>query len=44
LKFLEALEHSRVFSKVQVRAEHRPDQTTSSDKILLDLSVWYETT
>jgi Tfp pilus assembly protein PilN len=44
LKFLEALEHSRVFSKVQVKAEHRPDQTTSSDKILLDLSVWYETT
>jgi Tfp pilus assembly protein PilN len=44
LKFLEALEHSKVFSKIQVKAEHRPDQAGTPDKILLDLSVWYETT
>lgn len=44
LKFLEALEHSKVFSKVQVKAEHRPEQTAGPDKIILDLSVWYETT
>jgi len=44
LKFLEALEKSKVFSKVQVKAEHRPDQVTGQDKIVLDLSVWYETT
>jgi Tfp pilus assembly protein PilN len=44
LKFLEALEKSKVFSKIQVRAEHRPDQALGPDRILLDLSVWYETT
>jgi Tfp pilus assembly protein PilN len=44
IKFLEALEKSRVFSRVQVKAEHRPEQTTGPDKIILDLSVWYETT
>jgi Tfp pilus assembly protein PilN len=43
LKFLEALEKSKVFSKVQVRAEHRPEQTGGADKIILDLNVWYET-
>ena len=44
LKFLGALEKSKVFSKVQVKAEHRPEQVTGQDKIVLDLSVWYETT
>jgi Tfp pilus assembly protein PilN len=43
IKFLEALERSKVFSKVQVRAEHRPEQAGGADKIILDLSVWYET-
>ena len=44
IKFLEALEKSKVFSKIQVRAEHRPEQASGPDKIILDLSVWYETT
>jgi Tfp pilus assembly protein PilN len=44
LKFLGALENSKVFSKVQVKAEHRPELVTGQDKIVLDLSVWYETT
>jgi len=43
IKFLEALERSKVFSKVQVKAEHRPEQAGGADKIILDLSVWYET-
>jgi Tfp pilus assembly protein PilN len=44
LRFLEALEKSKVFSKVQVKAEHRSEQAAGPDKIILDLSVWYETT
>jgi Tfp pilus assembly protein PilN len=44
IKFLEALEKSRVFSQVQVKSEHRLEQATGLDKIVLDLSVWYETT
>ncbi len=40
----EALEKSKVFSKIQVKAEHRPELVTGQDKIVLDLSVWYETT
>jgi Tfp pilus assembly protein PilN len=44
IRFLEALEKSKVFSKIQVKAEHRPEQAAGPDKIILDLSVWYETT
>jgi Tfp pilus assembly protein PilN len=44
IKFLGALEKSKVFSKVQVKAEHRLEQVTGQDRIVLDLSVWYETT
>ncbi|MGH9714783.1 MAG: hypothetical protein ACRD5M_15930 [Candidatus Acidiferrales bacterium] len=44
IKFLEALEKSKVFSQIQVKAEHRLEQATGPDKIVLDLSVWYETT
>lgn len=44
IKFLEALEHSKVFSRVQVKAEHRLEQAAGPDKIVLDLAVWYETT
>jgi Tfp pilus assembly protein PilN len=44
IKFLQALEKSKVFSQVQVKAEHRLEQATGADKIVLDLLVWYETT
>jgi Tfp pilus assembly protein PilN len=43
IKFLEALEKSKVFSDVEVKSEHRLDQQTQGDKIVLDLTVWYET-
>src|SRR5271156_3011151 len=46
IKFLEALEKSKVFSNVEVRDEHRDDHEGQArgDKITLDLIVWYETT
>jgi Tfp pilus assembly protein PilN len=43
IKFLEALEKSKVFSDVEVKSEHRTDQLSQVDKIVLDLTVWYET-
>jgi Tfp pilus assembly protein PilN len=42
IKFLEALEKSKVFSAVQVRSERR-DQTGATDRVVVDLTVWYET-
>ena len=42
IKFLEALEKSKVFSEVEVRSEHRVDQG-QGDRIVLDLTAWYET-
>jgi hypothetical protein len=45
IKFLESLEKSPAFSKVQVQGERHQDQVTStSDKITLELTAWYETT
>ncbi len=45
IKFLEALEKSPAFSNVQVQGERHPDQVTStSDRITLELTAWYETT
>lgn len=44
IKFLEALERSKLFSGVEVKAEHRQDREGAGDKIVLDLTVWYETT
>jgi len=44
IAFLEAIEKSKVFSGMQVTQEHRSDQVGSTDKIVLDLSVWYSTT
>jgi len=43
LKFLKALESSRVFSGIQVRQETRRDQPGSIDRILLELVAWYST-
>ena len=44
LKFLKALEDSRVFSGIQVRQETRRDQPGSTDRIMLELVAWYATT
>lgn len=42
IKFLEALEKSKVFSAVQVHSERR-DQAGATDHVVVDLTVWYET-
>jgi hypothetical protein len=44
IKFLETLENSKLFSGVEVRAEHRTEKEGPGDKIVLDLTLWYETT
>ena len=44
IQFLEAIEKSKVFSGMEVTQERRSDQVGSTDKIMLDLSVWYSTT
>jgi hypothetical protein len=44
LKFLEAVEKSRVFSGMVVKDEQRATQVSSPDPILMDLTVWYSTT
>jgi hypothetical protein len=44
IEFLEAMEKSKVFSGMVVKDERRSDQPGSSDKIVLNLTVWYSTT
>jgi hypothetical protein len=44
IKFLEALEKSRAFSNVQVQEERHLEQASASDKIVVQLTAWYETT
>jgi Tfp pilus assembly protein PilN len=44
IQFLEAIEKSKVFSGMQVTQERRTDTAGSTDKVMLDLSVWYSTT
>ncbi len=45
IKFLEALEKSQAFSNIQVQEERHLEQATAaSDKIMLQLTAWYETT
>jgi Tfp pilus assembly protein PilN len=44
IKFLETLENSKLFSGVEVKSERRSDQSGAGDRIVLDLTVWYETT
>jgi len=45
LKFLKALQESKVFSGVQVKQENHPLQAPNSqDRVLLELSAWYSTT
>jgi hypothetical protein len=44
VRFLEAIEKSSVFSGMVVKQERHADVAASSDRILLDLTVWYSTT
>lgn len=44
IKFLKAMETSRMFSGLIVKDERQEQQPGSTDKILLDLTVWYSTT
>jgi hypothetical protein len=44
VEFLQAIEKSKVFSGMVVKDDHRAQQATSPDKILLNLTVWYSTT
>jgi len=42
IKFLEALEKSKVFSDVRVKSDRRDDQP-GGDRIIVDLTAWYAT-
>ena len=42
VKFLEALEKSKVFSDIRVKRDHREDQP-GGDRITVDLTAWYAT-
>ena len=44
VKFIQALETSKVFSGVQVEKERYAVQPKSTDRVLVALTVWYETT
>jgi len=42
VKFLEALEKSKVFSDIRVKRDHREEQA-GPDRITVDLTAWYAT-
>lgn len=42
IKFLEAMEKSKTFSGMDLKSESSSDQASSSDRITLELTVWYE--
>jgi hypothetical protein len=44
IQFLEAMEKSKVFSGLEVVSEHRPSEANSTDKTVMNLTVWYSTT
>jgi Tfp pilus assembly protein PilN len=44
LKFLKALETSKVFSGIQVTQEQHPARQSSTDQVVLELVAWYSTT
>jgi Tfp pilus assembly protein PilN len=44
IRFLKAMESSRVFSGTTVQQEKTLDQSASFDKLEVDLTVWYSTT
>jgi Tfp pilus assembly protein PilN len=43
LKFIEALESSPEFSRLQVLSESRPENQEGSDQVQLKLTAWYST-
>ena len=43
LKFLRALESSPEFTKIEVRAENRPNRPGATDQVELELVAWYVT-
>ena len=43
IKFLEAIEQSSVFSGMVVKDEKKLDRAGTSDKVVLNLTVWYST-
>jgi Tfp pilus assembly protein PilN len=42
IKFLEAMEKSKTFSGMELSSETTSDQTSTTDRITLELKVWYE--
>jgi hypothetical protein len=44
IQFLQAIEKSKVFSGLVVASERHPNEPNTSDKTLLNLTVWYSTT
>jgi len=44
VRFLEAMEKAKMFSGLVVTEERQLQQTGSSDKVILHLTVWYSTT
>lgn len=42
LKLLKALQESKQFSRFQVTAETRPTRQDESDRVMLDLTIWYQ--
>jgi len=44
IRFLEAIEKSKTFTGMVVKDERHPEQASSADRIVLDLTVWYSTT
>ncbi len=44
VKFLKAIEESKVFSNVQVKQETHPSQSGAQDHVLIELVAWYQTT
>ena len=43
LKFLKTVTAAREFSRVQVLSETRPTKQTETDRVLLEILVWYQT-
>jgi Tfp pilus assembly protein PilN len=43
IQFLQAIEKSKMFSGMVVTSERRSDLSVASDKIVLNLTVWYST-
>src|SRR5271168_1699604 len=44
IKFLQALEKSKVFSDIEVKDDRHSDQLSTGDKITVQLTAWYSTT